>query len=468
MEPTDELQWSQQIFGGCELGDARRTQRLVDVGARMARQLGSSLSKSCRGDDAALLGGYRLMRNEAVQPEAISAGGFARVAEQAQKSTLLLALEDTTSISYEHAVAAELGVTSSKKDAKRKGFQAHSVLLLDAQSERTLGLIEQQHWCRDAASHGKKHTRKQRAYEEKESHKWESASTRTAERLGPAMARTLSVCDRESDVYEYLRYKRQHAQRFVLRAKVDRRVLNSELRLFEMLERDAAVLCGYCVQIPQRGGRKAREAKLLLRSATLELLPPAGSPAEYCPLTISVVLAEERDVPANAEPLRWVLLTTEAVSGAEEARQIVRYYELRWRIEEYHKAWKSGVGVERQRFQRVENLQRMLVITAFLAVRLLQLRESLATPAGEPEATCEAVLSADEWKVLWVSTKPKEPLPQTPPSARWAFYAIARLGGFTDTKRTGRPGWDTIWHGWFRLQERLEGYQLSKSVLAEL
>jgi hypothetical protein len=57
---------------------------------------------------------------------------------------------------------------------------------------------------------------------------------------------------------------------------------------------------------------------------------------------------------------------------------------------------------------------------------------------------------------------------KTVPSARWAFYAIAKLGGFADTKRTGRPGWDTIWHGWFRLQERLEGYQLSQSALNEL
>lgn len=468
MDPTDETQWSQQIFGGCELGDTRRTQRLVDVGARMARQMGSSLSKSCQGDDAALLGSYRLMRNESVQPEAISAGGFASVAQQAQKCAVLLAVEDTTCISYEHAVAAELGITSGKKDAKRKGFLTHSVLLLDAQSERTVGLIEQQHWCREAASYGKKHARKQRAYEDKESHKWERASRHTAERLGSVMARTISVCDRESDVYEYLRYKRQHDQRFVLRAKVDRRVLHSDFKLFETLERAAPALSCYSVQIPQRGGRKAREAKLLLRSATLELLPPAGSPAEYQPLTVSAVLAEELNAPANAEPLCWVLLTTEDVSGAEEARQIVRYYELRWRIEEYHKAWKSGVGVERQRFQRMENLQRMLVITAFLAVRLLQLREILAAPAGDPEATCEIVLSADEWKVLWVSTKPKEPLPQTAPSAHWAFYAIARLGGFTDTKHTGRPGWDTMWHGWFRLQERLEGYQLSKRMLAEM
>lgn len=30
----------------------------------------------------------------------------------------------------------------------------------------------------------------------------------------------------------------------------------------------------------------------------------------------------------------------------EEARRVACYYELRWRIENYYKTWKSGVGVE--------------------------------------------------------------------------------------------------------------------------
>jgi hypothetical protein len=408
------------------------------------------------------------MRNEAVEPEAIRDGGFESVAQQAQAQNLLLAVEDSTSISYTHAVAAELGLTSNNQDAKRNGFLAHSVLLLDAVSEHTLGLIAQQHWCRDRATYGKKHRRKQRAYEDKESYKWEQASVQMAKRLGSAMQRTISVCDRESDVYEYLLYKCGHDQRFVVRAQVDRRILHNDCKLFEALACDASALCCYTVQIPQRGGRKAREAKLLLRSATVELLAPAGRTVAQGSLSVNVVLAEELDAPAQSEPLQWVLLTTEAVSSAEEARQVVRYYELRWRIEDYHKAWKSGVGVERQRFQTVENLERMLVITAFLAVRLLQLREHLDAPTDAPETTCETVLSEDEWKVLWVSTERIQPLPKIAPSARWAFYAIAKLGGFTDTKRTGRPGWDTVWHGWFRLRERLDGYQLSKSALTEL
>jgi len=125
MISTDELEWSRQLFGGSDLGDAKRTERLVDVAARMASQMGRSLAKSCEGDQAALLGGYRLTRNEAVEPEAIRAGGFEHVAQKAQTHMLLLAVEDSTSITYTHGVSAELGLTSSKQDVKRSGFLVH-------------------------------------------------------------------------------------------------------------------------------------------------------------------------------------------------------------------------------------------------------------------------------------------------------------------------------------------------------
>ena len=94
------------------------------------------------------------------------------------------------------------------------------------------------------------------------------------------MARTLSVCDREPDVYEYLDYKLRHAQRVVIRAKVDRRVLHSAPPLFATREPDAARLSCYTVNVVQRGGRKARQATVHLRSLSLELHAPAeGGPA---------------------------------------------------------------------------------------------------------------------------------------------------------------------------------------------
>ncbi len=70
---------------------------------------------------------------------------------------------------------------------------------------------------------------------------------------------------------------------------------------------------------------------------------------------MNVVLVQEVG-PLPGEPtLRWVLLTSEPVDSAEQVRHIMKYYELRWRIEEYHKAWKSGVEVERQHLKRPES-----------------------------------------------------------------------------------------------------------------
>lgn len=457
----NEHVWAEQLFGQCHLGDARRTRRLVDIAARMASYAGSSLAKSCQGDSAAQLGGYRLMRNASVEPEAIAAAGFEAVARQLPETTTLLALEDTTTLSYKHTVGDELGVVGSDVKARSRGLLVHSVLLVDAATERTLGLVEQQRWCRDEKAHGRKHQRKNRSYQDKESAKWQRASERLSDRLGAAISRTISVCDRESDVYEYLDYKRHHAQRFVIRASVDRNLSCADGRLFETLD-DQATLWGHKqINVPQRGGRKARQCTLALHAMRVELLPPRrhqGSAGQ--PMEVNVIVARELDAPDGVQPLCWRLLTSEPIDHIEQIEQVLRYYELRWRIEEYHKVWKSGVGVERQRFQRAANLERMLVITAFVAVRLLQLREAMM---AESDAAAEGTvpLQTEQWKVLWLSTE-KTPPPQQPPSARWAFFALAKLGGFTDTKRTGRPGWATIWDGWFKLQERVEGFRCAR------
>lgn len=151
------------------------------------------------------------------------------------------------------------------------------------------------------------------------------------------------------------------------------------------------------------------------------------------------------------------------MDSAQQALAVVRYYECRWRIEEYHKAWKRGVGVERQRFQSPDNLARRVALTAFLAVRLLQLRENQC----QPTVPCDTVLNDHEWKVLWAATE-RSRQPASAPSTGWAYHPLATLRGFTDTKRTGRPGCNTLWHGWFRLQERVKGYQFSQLSLTQL
>jgi hypothetical protein len=65
-----------------------------------------------------------------------------------------------------------------------------------------------------------------------------------------------------------------------------------------------------------------------------------------------------------------------------------------------------------------------------------------------------------------VSTQQRKTLPTDAPTLKWACLAVAKLGGFTDTKRTGRASWETMWLGWSRLNERINGYRLLMEATA--
>jgi len=464
--------WAEQVFGGCELGDVRRTRRLMTMAAQLAAHAGEAPSRACRGDAAANEGAYRLLRNKAVAPEAIAAGGFRATAQAAQTcGGDMLAVEDTTTLAYAHSVAEELGDLGGREQSQQRGWFAHSVLLLEADSGRTLGLMEQERWCRPVAQRGQRHRRRERAYTEKESYKWQRAGERVAARLdAETLQRVIAVCDREADVYEYLQYKRAEGQRFIVRACWDRRVAAEAQHLFETLA-TGPVIGEQTLRLAQRGGthgRRARQVVLELHAARVTLQAPRRAPG-LGTLEVNAVLAQERDTPRRVEPLCWLLLTSEPVDSREAVCRVLRYYALRWRVEEFHKAWKSGARVEERRMQSVENLERTAVVLAFIAVRLLQLRELFDTPAvavaeTPPPLSCAGVLEQVEWQVLWVTQKRSRP-PKEPPSLRWAYEAIAKLGGWLDTKRTGRAGWEAIWEGWFRLQERVDAYVATRDFL---
>ncbi len=469
MIERDAEAWAEQMFGRSQLGDARRTARLVKVAGVLAGQVGSSPSRACGGDAAANEGAYRLLRNDAVVPEDIAEGGFAATAEVAAQYETLLAVEDTTELSYGHSVVAELGDLGGDARSAKRGFLVHSVLLVDAQSACTVGLIEQERWKRESAARGQRHRRRERAYEDKESIKWQRASERVAKRLGPLMPRAIAVCDREADIFEYLKYKRQANERFLVRASWDRRVQGEASYLFEALEQ-APVLGEHTVRIEQRGGkqaRRARQVRLSVHASTVTLRAPRRD-GSLGPLEVNAVLARELDAPQGEEPVCWLLLSSEPVDSFAAACQLLHYYTLRWRVEEFHKAWKSGAGVEKRRMQSADNLERMAVVLAFVAVRLMQLREVLdehATAKGAAGRPCTEVLSTPEWQVLWITRKRSRP-PRRPPSLRWAYESIAKLGGWADTKRTGKASWQTMWHGWFRLQERVDAYLITRDFMS--
>ena len=79
-------------------------------------------------------------------------------------------------------------------------------------------------------------------------------------------------------------------------------------------------------------------------------------------------MATEQAAREGTEPVEWLLLTTEPVTTHEQALNVLRMVSRRWRIEEFHKAWKSGTHVEALRPRSAKNLERGVVILAFVAI----------------------------------------------------------------------------------------------------
>jgi hypothetical protein len=450
---TDPMSWSQALFGQSQFADKRLTSRLVRTMAHLARQGGGSINRACAQDAAAAQGGYRLLRNPQLSVHAMNEAGFAATVQRIEPGQRLLAIDDSSELSYSHAVAESLGDTGGRPSRVTGGLWAHTTLMVDADSAMTVGLIAQTLWSRDKAERGKRQARRAKVTEDKESAKWSDHARQIRERLGERMAQVISVSDRESDVFTYLLDKREHGEKFIVRAAQDRALLDSDTRLFETLS-NAPKRGEVQIHVPQRGGRAARTACLSLYTQAVELRAPKRKGVDpESSVQVNVVLAQEEGAGTD-QRLRWVLLTSEPVDSLEQINDVLKCYALRWRIEEFHKAWKSGARVEEIRMQTRESLERMIAMLAFIAVRLLQLRETLDHPQAR-DAACTQVLSDQEWKVLWISSTGKAKLPARVPTLGWAYAAVAKLGHFTDSKHTGRASWAAMYEGWTRLQDHV-------------
>ena len=156
---------------------------------------------------------------------------------------------------------------------------------------------------------------------------------------------------------------------------------------------------------------------------------------------------------------------------------MIDIYSTRWRVEDFHKAWKTGAGVERLRMIEPDHLEQAASMFAFIAVRLLQLKEALTlviylkkkgliTQAGRHENTrCDTILETDEWQLLMHLYPYRGMKKGKAPALKWAYQSIAKMGGFNDTKRTGIASWLTVREGWSRLQNMLIAYRAGKEVM---
>ncbi|MGY0782781.1 IS4-like element ISLpn5 family transposase, partial [Azospirillum argentinense] len=83
--------------------------------------------------------------------------------------------------------------------------------------------------------------------------------------------------------------------------------------------------------------------------ATLHVRPPIGKEKRYPALDLTILHARELEQPENRPRIDWKLVTDLPVADTAAAVEKLRWYALRWRVEEFHKILKSGCKVEAAR-----------------------------------------------------------------------------------------------------------------------
>lgn len=447
-------QWAQMEFAPVQLGDQRRTQRLVKIATRLAQSPGGTLPQAMPQWDE-LKAAYRFLSQPQNTYEQILRPHWERTQAACLEPGEYLLIEDTTLLDYtRHNAAQGLGIIG---DGGR-GLCLHSTLAmkvvawdLEQQPEAVVvGLMSQQCWAQKHRPKGE--TRTQRMWRSSRmSKRWAEVLKTSA---SPSAGSTWTyIADRESDFYEPIQRCQQRGADFVIRACQNRRLAGEEGHLWDKLK-EAKVLGEVEIELRARPGASARRAVVQLSSVRVCLSGPWRPGGWQADLQdINVLEVREAAAPEGVEPLHWILLTSLPCTSLTEARRIVGRYSARWHIEEYHKALKSGTGVEESQLEQAYRLETLIAVLSLVALRLLNtklLARACPDKALEPDQ-----VGVEGLKIL------EERFGR--PKGGWTqgtfWVAVARLGGFIGRRHDGPPGWLNIWRGWQRLMWMSEGLE---------
>ena len=117
---------------------------------------------------------------------------------------------------------------------------------------------------------------------------------------------------------------------------------------------------------------------------------------------------------------------------------------------------KSGCQAERYRLA-AEGMKPLLGFLCVIALDLLRLTYLKRT---QPDMPAETMLSSGQIQVL----KAKSSQTLKALTVSWALSSIARLGGYLEHRRKTPAGIQVLWKGWAKLQDLVEGWNLTHQI----
>lgn len=408
----------------------------------------------------------RFLDNPAVSTQEMMATAGRQTGERAQERHVL-AIEDTTELHFPTHGASKRGFGKGG-NGEDMGLFLHPVLAVDAANGGVIGLVECVVLNR---SGGPVSDRRTRSADEKESRRWLHGAEMAGERLSAAALITV-VADRESDIYDLFARRPAHVH-LLCRSGQDRAIVGDTL-LSACCE-DWAEQDRTTINVPPRGAQPERQAAVALRFGGMALKRPSTQ-AKELPETVALWAVDVREVapPEGAEPVHWRLLTTHEIATAEQARQIIAWYRMRWIIEQVFRSLKThGLRIEDSQIDEARSFAKLAVVALIAAVRSMQL--VLARNGSTGQKIADAVDPADMPALHGLSAslegsteKLKNPHDST--TLAWLAWIVARLGGWSGYTSNGYkpPGPKTMHHGLLRLDPILLGWRLAKTRSADV
>lgn len=451
-------------FADAQLKDVRRTRRLAEVVAAMARFPAASVS-AASGGWAETMGAYRLLHCPEVTPAALLAPHREATIARCSAHGCVVISQDTTELDFTHMKGT--GGLGPLNDEGRKGLYLHSLHATSADG-LPLGTLDASMLIRDPENFRLNGTRKRRPAAEKESHRWVEGYLKTVEiaRQLPD-CEVISVSDREGDIFEV--YEAWHQAQggpraeWIIRANQNRALspaMHGEAsKLFETLA-TAPLLGGHSFEVTAHKGKKKskgttvathRTARLVtqeVRAMEITPRPPWRTEGKLPEVTFSAVLAEEANPPEGEDPIRWLLLTSKPVTTLEEALRVLALYRRRWDIEVFHRVLKTGCRVESIQLKSGPALLNALAIHLVISWRILYL-----THLGRqvPDLPCGTVFEEAEWKSACAVARREKTAGE--PSLAEFIAIVGKLGGHLGRKSDGPPGPQSIWQGLARVRD---------------
>jgi len=438
---TATLNWAREEFGLSQLGDVRRTARLVRLAAQAATTPAGTVTAVVKGS-AERQAAFRLLEKPTVNCAAVAgASHLATVLRCKGQRFVYVPMDGSSLLLTDRLRSRDVGQVGNWSSGGR-GLQVVSAIAVSPDGT-PIGVCGQTWWARTEQIVRNRQRKRRPYFGETEMQHAVDLLDEVQERFAKQSpdVKPWFQLDRGYDAWAVLQLAHQRDMLVTVRVKADRCVRDSskdpKKYLFPRMHK--APVLGYSyVRVPARNGQRARVAKLQVRGLKLTVeLRVSRKRRVYAPMYV----VSARELHRKQDPLHWTLMTTQPTTSFQDAQSIIHGYTTRWRIEEFHRAWKTGVcHVEDTQLRGRDSILKWATILAAVASRASRLtylaRESPDVPAGEE-------LTRWEIDAAIALLRPKGVKLGAKPTLAEAVGWIADIGGFAG-KYSGKPPGPTV------------------------